>query len=242
MENPADNFSVEEVKVKTEHPVRKRFFIYYAVIILSLVTAVSLLTGFVILRYQEKNLLLAHIEFYPDLVNLIVDKQYEVIPPAKGESLESISAGRVQFTISEILNLKGVRDAALIRLNGDIVSRSNLNLPLKNISENPQYIKAKAGETGYEYTIHDGIFSLSLYIPVKTDDIVTGVVYILEGEGHLSSVIHDIRFTVWSVISFCGLLLYLVIFYLFYHSHKKRPDLNEPVPLSGELRDDEKPV
>ncbi|PKL19347.1 MAG: hypothetical protein CVV49_01320 [Spirochaetae bacterium HGW-Spirochaetae-5] len=241
MTEPVNNYPDKEFNVKTKPVRRKAFIVYYAVILLLIITAFLSLAGFVILRYQEKNLLLAHIEFYPELINLVVDKQYESIPPVKGESLESITAERLQFTIIEILGLKGVKEAALINLKGEILSRSDVNLPLKNISDNPQYIKAKTGETGYEYTINDGLFSLGLYIPVKSDDIVTGIVYILEGEGHLSSVIHDSRLTVWGAISFCGLLLYLVIIYLFCNSHKKRPVIDEPVPLSDELLEDVKP-
>lgn len=212
--------------MKTVLNIKDRIFIYYSAVIFIIVLTVFSLMGFAISSYHENHLLNAHIEFYPDLINLIVDKNYEVLQSPSDRTLHSISAERLQLTINEILKIKGVSDSALISIDGEVVSTSDKNFLLKDIRDNPQFIKAVSGETGYEYSVHDGLLSLSLYIPVKSGDTITGVVYLFEGDGHLASVVHESRLIVWLVIILSGILLYLLIIWIFSLAYSRQKKIN----------------
>ncbi|PKL16901.1 MAG: hypothetical protein CVV49_13755 [Spirochaetae bacterium HGW-Spirochaetae-5] len=212
-------------KVKTKLNITGNILIYYTVIILVMVIAVSSLMGIIISRYQENHLLIAHIEFYPELINVLVDKDPTILQTLSGKKSSGISDNK--SSVAGMLAIKGVSSAAIINTNGEIAAQSNLNLTLKGISLNQQFIKALSGSTGYEYTIKDNDRSLILYIPVKSGNDIKGVVYLSENGSHLTSIIHGSRFTAWLIISLSGLLLYILLFYIFYHSFRKQKKINE---------------
>lgn len=209
--------------MKTKLNITDNILIYYTTIILVMVIAVSALMGIVISRYQENHLLIAHIEFYPELINVIVDKDSFVL-----QSTSEISVNKMQSAVADIMAIKGVSDTAIINTNGEVVAGSKkTNISLKDIRKNSQFLKALSGYTGHEYSIQEGLKFLILYIPVKSGNDVKGVVYLSEMGSHLTSIIHGSRLTVWFIISLSGLLLYILLFYIFYHSYKKQKKINE---------------
>ena len=203
--------------MKTRLKITGNILIYYTAIILVMVIVISSFMGIVISRYQVNHLLASHIEFYPELINVLIDKNPLILQTFSDK----------KSAIDRIMKIKGVSNAAIINTNGEIVAQSDLNLTLNGIISNEQFIKALSGNTGYEYFVKDNEHSLMLYIPVKSGNNINGIVYLSEGGGHLSSIIHGSRFTVFLIVSLGGLLLYTLLFYIFYHSYRKQKKINE---------------
>jgi HD-GYP domain-containing protein (c-di-GMP phosphodiesterase class II) len=192
-----------------------------------MVIAVSSLMGVIISRYQENHLLIAHVEFYPELIKVLVDKEPVILQALSDNASSGISTRKNQSAVAAIMKIKGVSGAAVINTKGEIVSNSNINLSLKEIRLNQQFINALSDNIGYEYKINQGIYSLMLYIPIKSGNNVKGVMLLSEGGNHLKSIVHGSRFTIFLIIALCGLLLYLLLFYIFYHSYRKQSTINE---------------
>jgi HD-GYP domain-containing protein (c-di-GMP phosphodiesterase class II) len=213
--------------VKTKFNITGNVLVYYTAIILFMVIAVSLLMGIVISRYQEKHLLLAHIEFYPELINIIVDKDPEILQKISDMSFSGLTSGKPVSAVDEIMAIKGISGTAIISNRGEIVAAGSVSYSAEELVTRPQFVKALSGETGYDYSGRGDSQSLEIFIPIITDTGVIGIVYLVEIGGHLTSVVHESGSTVWGVISLCGLLLYLFLFYLFYHSYRKQKTINE---------------
>ena len=56
-----------------------------------MIIVVSSLMGVVISRYQENHLLLAHIEFYPELIDVLVDKDPVILQILSEKKFSGIS-------------------------------------------------------------------------------------------------------------------------------------------------------
>ena len=213
--------------MKTKLNITGNILIYYTAIILLMVIAVSSLMGIVISRYQEKHLLAAHIEFYPELIDVLVDKDPLILEALSDNESSGANSKKIQAAVDGILRIKGVVDAALINSDGEIVAGNNRDQSLKEVESDQQFIKALSGYTDYKYSKNDGIYTMKLYIPVKSGGNIKGVVYLSESGSHLTSIVHGSSSTVFLIIVFCGMLLYLLLFYIFYHSYRKQSTINK---------------
>ena len=223
-----NNYSIGiKLLVKTRLKITGNILIYYTVIILLMVIAVSSLMGIVISRYQVNHLIASHIEFYPELINVLADKDSSILEAFSAKTASNTSSENNSSAVSGILKIKGVGDAALINPGGEIVAESNINLSREEIITDQQLTKALSGYTDYIYSIDDGVYTLKLYIPVKSGGDIKGIVYLSEIGSHLTSIVHESRLTVFLIIAFCGILLYILLFYIFYHSYRKQSTINK---------------
>jgi HD-GYP domain-containing protein (c-di-GMP phosphodiesterase class II) len=213
--------------MKSKLKITGNILIYYTAIMLFMVIAVSTMMGFIISRYQENHLLLVHIEFYPELVNILVKKDPAILQAISENNASGRYTEKLSSIIDEIMGIEGVDKTAILNLNGETVSGTpSENDSLIDLNENDQFLIALSGSTSYEYIEHNDKYYLRIFTPVISDNKVIGVIYLSEGNGHLKSIIHNRKSTIWIIISLSGILLYILLFFIFYHSYRNQKIIN----------------
>jgi hypothetical protein len=212
--------------MKTKLKISGNIIINYSAVMLFMVISVSSMMGFMISRFQENHLFLVHIEFYPELVNLIVKKDPAILQAISDSPENAKYSEMLDSVINELLEIKRIDKTALLTMDGEIAAGNVSNDSLIDLKRNAQYLKALTGSTGYEYSEHEGTRLLKLYIPLKSENSVKGVVYISEGSSHLTAIVHSRKITIWIIISLSGLLLYFLLFSIFYLSYRKQKIIN----------------
>jgi len=214
--------------MKTKLKITGNILIYYTAIMLFMVIAVSTIMGVAISRYQKEHLLMAHIEFYPELINFLVKKDPEILHAISEYNVSGKFTENLNTIIDEILEIKGIDKTAILNIDGDTISGTpSGNDSLINLDENVQFLKALSGSTSYEYIEHNDKYYLGIFIPVISDNNIIGVIYLSEGNGHLKSIIHNRKSTIWIIISLSGILLYILLFSTFYHSYRNQKIINK---------------
>lgn len=209
---------------------RQNIILHYTIIIFAVTLSASLLLGLLLSRRLSEQAIKVYTNFFPRVVAHIAKERPEVcalLISGKGAQKPDEFDG---FT-AELQSLGSVFGIKIWDRKGTIVWSNNKGLIGKNFKDDPDFILASAGTANsifrrsekeenrfenYDESV------LEIFTPITFDNEIVGVVEFYESAQELLTRIKHGVFIVWASVAATGILLYVLLFFIFFRAHQRQ--------------------
>ena len=199
----------------------------YTVVTFVVISLVSLGLGAILSQQITNHLIQTHIKVFPHVMKSIVKNHLEVYaflnaPPGSEVPQDVASFFNDLFTFGAVFRIK------VWGKDGTILWSDKPDIIGKNFRDNIHFIRAIEGDVSYslaepkkaEHATEKGQGAiLEIYTPIEKDGQQVGVIELYESNNELYNQINRNIRIVWQAVSFAGIALYTLLFFIFYGAY-----------------------
>ncbi|MEW6261876.1 MAG: HD domain-containing phosphohydrolase [Thermodesulfobacteriota bacterium] len=214
--------------MKPKHNV----ILQYTLVSLFCALVVSLALSFALTRWTKDHLVRMHIELFDEIVQNNVRHHDEIISFFQAGPV-TVPPEAIKHFISELTQFGAVFRIKLWGRNAVILWSDETEIIGRRYPDNEEYWTAWSGRIAHAVTLPNkseqvteknrGVV-LEIYTPLKKDNQVYGVVELYEASEELWIEINRHMRLIWYLVGLAGVILYLLLFYIFYNAQKKVSD------------------
>lgn len=207
--------------------LRQNIILQYTLITFAITFSISSLLGFLLSQRLNEQAINAYTNFFPRIVAQIAKEN-----PQACVLLESIQGAEISSQLedfaAQLQSVGSVYEVKIWDTNGTILWSNKKELVGKNFKDDPDFTLAVRGIANSIFRRQNkdenslGRFpqsALEIYAPIFFNNKIVGVVEFYEGAQELLARIKQGMFIVWTLIAGAGILLYLLLFFIFYKAH-----------------------
>jgi len=213
--------------------IKDNIILQYTISTFAVVFIISGILGFSLTKFTADIQIRKHLDLYPEIV-----RQYILVNPSIINYIKKPENGKTPIKITQLINdLKSFGSVFRVKIwdNNSTVLWSDVTSINGVRFLDYKYNDALKGNLVYEISTpneqeqateasHKQI--LEIYIPEIYNGKVVGVVEIYEASDVLFSQLQKNIFFIWAIVILSGLIIYLLLFFIFYRSHKKLGKVN----------------
>ncbi|MCK8058232.1 MULTISPECIES: HD-GYP domain-containing protein [unclassified Fusibacter] len=215
---------------------------YSSLILIVILTLASAVTG-VISNHAMDNLITSHTQLYPDMLNVIIKDNEELVKVFMDERLYD----KVEDNPDYLTNFYSMGDVFRVKVwskTGKILWSDDKNIIGKRFSDNIEFNKALAGETNYSVEKANSAENsseieagkiLEIYIPAIVDGQIIGVIELYERYDSLAANIRKMKLFLYVTVIVFGTILYILLFSIFYNAFNKLRNINHQLDKTKEV-------
>ncbi len=218
--------------IKIDAKLKRNIILQYTVVTFAVTLGVSLLLGTFLTQSLTEQAINAHISFFPKIISLTAKNS-----PGIYSFILSESASRrledIEGFASGIESFSSVFRVKIWDSNGNVIWSNDRELIGRNFENDPNYQLAIHGQTNSLFQLPEKEENsserfagtvLEIYTPIRQADKVIGVVELYEAAHELLGQIEKNRAIIWSLIAAAGILIYLLLFFIFFRAHMAQKD------------------
>ena len=206
---------------------RQNIIFQYTLITFAVTFSVSALLGFLLSQKLSEQAIKAYTNFFPRIVAQIAKENPQACVLLESNRGAEISAELEDFA-AQLQSVGAVFGVKIWDTNGTILWSNKKELIGKNFKDDPDFMLAARGTANSIFRRQNKDenslerypqTALEIYAPIFFNNKTVGVVEFYEGAQELLARIKQGMFIIWTSIAGAGILLYLLLFFIFYKAH-----------------------